>query len=270
MRHLLLILSVIFSGYYGITQCEDFNVDTLVYHPTCHGFSDGAIDLLITGAAAPVTAEITDSDGTLLNADGTGTIFILSGNQWYYIWVMDADGCFYEDSVFLIDPLPMEVDIEIVPPSSPDVCDGDIYINEVLNTCNDEGYTCIWLPDPGTEGCNLIDVCPDNYTLYINDACGCSSVTEDIFLPGSLTGIQEDELLEIELKYLSKGLAQLKEALAEKITIEWYTLTGQLQRIECTNSGENIVNIPITSGLYFYRVLDEVGHNIGGGRLMIP
>lgn len=267
MRQFLFLFSVFLLAAQSFAQCEDFIVDTVIYHPTCHGFSDGAIYINVSGGSDPIDIEISDSLGNILNADGTGLANILAGGEWYYIFVTDGDGCVYEDSVYLMDPLPIEVDYEIIPPSAPDLCDGDVLINDVLNTCNDEGYSCFWTPDPGADGCDLIDVCPGNYTLLINDACGCSHVTDDIFLPGSLTGLESNVQHNLALGYSGNRQAVFSSPFNEDIWVEWYSISGALLDVQKVEAGQESVSTPQNTGIYLYRIVRNDQTVIGRGKL---
>jgi len=267
MRYFILLLSLLSLSVASFAQCEDFVVDTLVYHPTCHGFSDGSISLDMSGGTSPYEVIITDDEGNIWMPPPGGSIFTLAGDECYFIYVEDADGCIYEDTVCLIDPDPIEVELEIINPSAPDICDGAILIDTVYNTC-DEGFSCIWAPDPGAVDCDLIDVCPDNYVLVINDNCGCSAVAE-AFLPGSLSSLDKNNSTLEKFKVKQQaGILQLSQAADENLYVECYDISGKKITTVQVFAGQQIFEVNMESGLLIYVIRGVDGEVLGNGSVM--
>ena len=207
-----------------------------------------------------------DEDGNIIEPPMGGPINSLS-DGCYYAYVEDAEGCIYEDTICLNANGPIEVELEIINPSAPDLCDGAILIDTVYGLCGEE-YSCFWSPDPGAEDCDLIDICPGDYLLTINDECGCSVVIE-AFLPGSLSGINDKTFQENRVSVTNQnGLLYLNTIQNEAIRIDFYDTTGKKVSQTQVLAGEQEVNCSLESGLLIYLIYDSKGSVIGQGKVM--
>lgn len=251
MKKITLLLSMGLFSVLASAQCEDFEVTINITDPTCHGFSDGNVSLEITGATAPVTIEITDEDDVVLNAGGAGVANTLSGDHFYYVSVVDDAGCTFEGETFLTDPDPLEPVLTIVDESAPGACDGSITIDTVYGVCG-ESYGCFFSgPEPG-EDCTYEGLCEGDYTITINDECGCS-VVADATIDG-FSGIEEDEESKITVLPGANGVLTVTGEL-DNARIFIYDITGKEVYQNNLNTGVNELNLSINSGIYIYSIL---------------
>ncbi|MFH1320533.1 MAG: gliding motility-associated C-terminal domain-containing protein, partial [Bacteroidota bacterium] len=137
------------------------------YNITCNGFTDGSIDLTVTGGTTPYTFFWNTSD-TIEDLTGIG-----SGN--YTVTVSDANGCTDSPSITLTEPAVLASSV-----SSPTVAGG---YNITCNGVNDGSidhtvtggttpYTFFWSNGATTE--DLSGLGAGSYIVFITDANGCS------------------------------------------------------------------------------------------------
>lgn len=175
MKYLILFLFGI-SALSATSQCTGYAVTITVQHPTCYQFSDGSVSAFTTGGNGGENWVITDSLGNTVSVNGTANIL---GGGWYYITVVDMMGCTLTDSVQLIDPLPMTVDVTIVDALCWNDSSGSITIDNLYNpTGNPNLVNYFWNPNPnsvGTSADSTGQVPAGTYSLTVNDENGCSA-----------------------------------------------------------------------------------------------
>jgi len=197
MKNLFLIPFIVVC-FRAEAQCEAFEMGLDVSHPTCYNFQDGNIDVTTAGGTLPVNGTITNVLGMIV--DFEKKTFGMMGEGWYYVYVVDGNGCELYDSVYLINPPQMQALITVTDPTFTGACDGIAQVDTVLNAQGD--YAAIgyfWSPD-GPYGIGQTiktGLCDANYNLVINDALGCS-ITEYMAV-GSVGIIEESENAKIRL-----------------------------------------------------------------------
>jgi gliding motility-associated-like protein len=174
-----------------ITMTEGLFLDFVVNEPTCFGFSDASIIVLVEDESGDLIFSITDEDGDLRNIDNSNAANSL-GSGWYYINVDDGTACNGEDSIFIDQPAQIDADLTIGNPQ----CYGDALgwarVDEVYNAGGDlDNISYIWVPNPSGVGGIGADSAwamgEDTYILTINDDNGCSrDFTFEITEPDSL------------------------------------------------------------------------------------
>lgn len=166
-------------------------VDILFNEPTCFGFSDGSITVNVTDPTGDEVIEITDTDGTLLNEGGSNTANTLNSG-WYYFSVDLGDGCALSDSIELLDPPQLNVQLNVQDPQCYGDKTGYAIVDTVYNWQGDwDEVVYIWAPDPpdisGVGSDSIYDLTDGEYTLTINDGNGCSRVFDfDVTEPTEL------------------------------------------------------------------------------------
>jgi hypothetical protein len=252
----------------SFAQCEDFGVSLFSNNPTCHDYSDGYIIATVSGATEPVDIEFSNEDG-LVFFDVEDEIDGLEGDQWYFIYVEDGAGCVFDDSVYLTNPPALEIEFGIIDPSSPDSCDGGVYVDTVYNACLYEGFDCYWPAAPEIDTCALLDVCPGFYTLVFTDICGCSIVAE-AFLPGSLENIDEAVKVTNQVSLISQQNEFYLNAAQEKtVFIDFFDTSGKIVKRNQVLAGELKTDLEAINGLLIYVIRDEDGDVIGKGKVML-
>ncbi|MBK7944915.1 MAG: hypothetical protein IPJ85_06210 [Flavobacteriales bacterium] len=89
--------------------------------------------------------------------------------------ITDDNGCTITQAFTIIDAVPLQVSLQVLPASCPGVCDGSA---GVIVTGGQTDYTYDWQPPPGGTGqgtANVTGLCPQAYSLTITDAAGCDS-----------------------------------------------------------------------------------------------
>ena len=100
----------------GIAPCDDSDCITIeviedcliegvisTVQPSCYGFSDGSVSIVVTEATGVVSYTISNASGDIVNVDNDNAAFDLS-EGWYYFLIEDEFPCTYIDSVFLENP----------------------------------------------------------------------------------------------------------------------------------------------------------------------
>jgi gliding motility-associated-like protein len=145
--------------------------------PSCFGFNDGSATISVTGGTGSLTFEITNSVGTIVNIGNSNTANNLT-EGWYYFNVSDDFPCNYVDSVQLVAPSQLMIDLVVTDPLCYGVPTGLAVADTVYNyegSYNQISY--FWSPQSG--GVNglgedtLFNVGAGQYTLLINDENGC-------------------------------------------------------------------------------------------------
>ena len=158
--------------------------------PSCNGLSDGSATISISGQNGSVTFVITDSLGNQVNTLNSNTANNL-GEGWYYFEVTDQS-CTLIDSVFLDDPEPISIVLDITDPLCYGIPDGFVVVDTVLNAQgNYNNITYNWNPNPNGQNGVGQDTLPNigggQYTLLVDDEVGCSeTVTFTVTYPDSL------------------------------------------------------------------------------------
>lgn len=255
------------SNFISNAQCDSFAMSFDVSQPTCYNFSDGNIDVTTTGGLEPIYGEITNENGIIV--DGGKKTFLLIGGGWYYIYVIDANGCELFDSVYLINPAEMIAQINFTNPSSLAACDGVAEVDSVLNYQGDFaniGY--YWSPGgPLGIGQNIKnDLCNDYYNLVINDEFGCS-IVEQLTIGSASSGSNiSDEMIRVFPNPTNNNQTlNIELNQSTNVTIQLIDINGKLIQeifsgeLTETNSDFQISFEELPSGIYFYSIVLEDG-----------
>jgi hypothetical protein len=253
------LMILIFAGVQNAqAQCEDFEMTITVSHPTCYNYSDGNISVSTTGGTAPVNGTITNENGIIV--DNGKKTFSLMGGGWYYIYLVDANGCELYDSVYLDNPPKMIAQMVLTDPSFTGACDGVAEIDTVLNyqgAYENIGY--FWSPG-GPYGIGQTiktDLCDANYNVVINDEIGCHII--EYMAVGSV-GVQEED--DSEKMLLFPNPAQQFTTLQTQQPIVEFFVTDYAGRRIIQLSGETKTEIAIDlndlpNGLYQLGIVFE-------------
>ncbi|MCF8457796.1 MAG: T9SS type A sorting domain-containing protein [Bacteroidales bacterium] len=150
-----LVVTAILSDYNG-------------YNISCHGLSDGWIDVTVTGGVSPYTYSWTPSASTQdLNN-------LVVGN--YALIVIDANGCAAELSYTLTEPVDLDLLVTVSNYNGFGVscngeCDGDILITPTGGVAP---YSYIWNTGAITD--HISSLCAGFYSVTVTDANGCFGV----------------------------------------------------------------------------------------------
>ena len=142
------------------------------YQVSCFGVCDGSVDVDASGGIPPYSYSwVTVPGGT-----GVGAVDTLSGlcPGLYEITVTDDNGCnSTPDTVEVIEPDPLTLNLVGTNPSCYDLCDGSVLGTPAGGTAP---YSFAWTPAPGGgQGtANPFGMCAGIYDVTLTDDNGCS------------------------------------------------------------------------------------------------
>ncbi len=247
---------------YDLTQPSELNVilSSTLYpsgnNISCNGFSDGAIDLEITGGTQNYSYNWTTLNGSGLvsiNEDQQG----LSGGL-YSVAVTDANGCTISDSIVLTEPDSLEVlnSVSIFNSGNNISCTGldDGTIDVTVNG-GSSGYAYLWttLDGSGLNNGNedQTGLSAGTYNLTVEDINGCMTST--------VITLTEPDSLIVNINVLSDYYGNAVSCTGNKdgeieasviggspgYTINWSSNQG-INGYTLTNLGEGTYTINVT------------------------
>jgi hypothetical protein len=253
MKNLLLISCISLFTSLSWSQCEDFEMTITSYNPTCHHFCDGAIFVVTSGGVGPMEVVFLDSEGNIWTpGPGTEDHSLCSG--CYDVIVTDSMGCELTDSVCLINPDLIEVDLLVTSPTYPGACDGIVEADTVYGyqgAYESIGY--FWtIPDVPFESL-VTDVCAGEYMLTINDEFGCSGVFD--FALGSLAEIPLNANLNVEVFFdQTTGDLIVKNSNENSLNIKLLSMSGQVVFDSEISSEITTYSPNLNTGIYLYTI----------------
>lgn len=219
-------------------------VSTTVTPVLCHGDSNAAIDVSVTGGTPPY--DIQPSPSELMNL--TAGIYIIT--------ITDANGFVTSSTIVIPEPEPIDVIINTSAANGTNP-DGSATANATGGTGN---YTYEW--SNGAFGQTVEGLPADEYSVTVSDDNGCSVILTVIV--ESITGI--NDLKDFEMKVFPNPVTNY-------FRVEWLN-DGQLEKIEILDllgravpftqeylsNGVNILlEKNISQGTYFLKVELENG-----------
>ncbi len=136
---------------------------------TCGSLCDGTASVAVSGGSPGYTYAWTPAVTGQGTPDATG---LCAGS--YSVLITDANGCTITQSFTILDAVPLDVSLQVLPASCPDACDGEA---GVIVTGGQAPYAFAWSPEPGAgQGTAAVTgLCPQAYSLVITDAVGCDT-----------------------------------------------------------------------------------------------
>jgi gliding motility-associated-like protein len=167
------------SQLFTINEPAELTLDFTFNDPTCYLFNDGSVQVNTTGGNGGNIIAITDSLGNNLNGGSDAANQLVDG--WYYATITDSEGCTVSDSVELIQPGELLIDLTVSQPACFGIASGFAQVDSVYNATGDPnqvGY--FWNPNPsalpnGIGATFINQLGPGDYSLTINDENGCSN-----------------------------------------------------------------------------------------------
>ncbi|HRD52570.1 MAG TPA: SprB repeat-containing protein, partial [Flavobacteriales bacterium] len=137
---------------------------------TCGGSCDGTASVVVAGGTPNYTYLWTPN----VTGQGTPNAAGLCAGP-YSVLITDANGCTFTQAFTILDAVPLQVSLQVLPATCPDACDGSA---GVIVTGGQQPYTYDWQPLPGGgQGTpNVTGLCAQAYTLLITDAVGCDTL----------------------------------------------------------------------------------------------
>lgn len=137
---------------------------------TCGGQCDGTASVAVSGGVPTYTYQWTPAPG---GGQGTANATGLCAGA-YSVLITDANGCTFTQPFTILDAVPLQISLQVLPASCPGDCDGSA---DVIVTGGQAPYSYNWQPAPsGGQGTpNATGLCAQAYSLTITDFLGCDS-----------------------------------------------------------------------------------------------
>ncbi|NNC82069.1 MAG: T9SS type B sorting domain-containing protein, partial [Flavobacteriales bacterium] len=166
------------NEFFVMEEPEELTFEFDVTDVSCSGFTDGAVTVTVSGGVPPYMITWQDSTGTVISMTDS---IVDVGEGWYYVSVIDLNGCTGNDSVEVTTPNPLIVPIDFVPYNGFGVtcvndCNGTIFAPVTGGT---EPYNYDWSdqacagPYISDEPAVLGGLCAGTYFLNVTDDQGC-------------------------------------------------------------------------------------------------
>ena len=148
-------------------------------NPFCGGTCDGTVTSSPSGGTPPYSYQWTDGSN---NPIGNQPSLSNLCPDTYTVVVTDANNCTINDVVNLTAPPAIIITQDsIVSASCGGACNGAVFITV---TGGAPGYTFEWFPFgssvPVSTSEDPTGLCPDNYTVVVTDATGCTATLNDV------------------------------------------------------------------------------------------
>jgi hypothetical protein len=257
MKNSLLIICLTIITNFAWSQCDGFEVVITLQNPTCHGFSDGSVNMTASGGNSPYNYILADTAGTIIDCpDGIGNVLT---DGCYVVTVTDSLGCIETDTVYLVDPDPITVDLIITDPTYPGACDGIVIADMVYGyqgAYESIGY--FWTIPGAPAGNEVTDICSGEYNLTINDEYGCSAAFD--FALGSLAELPIIAKEDFEVfTNRQNGVLIVKNNVVNRAGIKLLNLAGQVVFESEINSGNVAFTPNLKHGVYLYTIRSNQG-----------
>ena len=162
----------IFQDSVFVDQPDPFLANEVVTPVSCHGGSDGVIDITPTGGTPPFYYAWFNSTYAL--AVQTEDLVGFEADV-YQLEVTDSNGCFYEMFIDLPEPDSLIINYTIKQVTCYGWSDGAI---DVTITGGNPPYVYSWSNGNPTE--DLVDVVSDIYTMIVVDTKGCTDTLSEL------------------------------------------------------------------------------------------
>lgn len=176
-------IDMLLSGFYQVTitdangctmpaggfisqPAQPLTITPTVIDPSCYGYSDGSINLAITGGTAPYYVEWGDTNEFLLNNPSELLSNLHLGD--YFFRVTDENGCLVEQYINVGQPDTINVDITVTDVTCFGGSDGAI---DLAPTGGTTPYGFVW--SNGSTIQNQNNLTSGDYSFVLTDAQGC-------------------------------------------------------------------------------------------------
>lgn len=153
------------------------------YNVSCNGANDGSITQIVSGGTSPYS--FAWSGPNVYSSSSQNISGLVAGT--YYLQVTDTNGCFYDDTLTLIEPPIINIAVVVSDATCPAFTNGSI---DITVTGGTPAYTYSWT-GPGAFTSNLEDIsglAAGDYDLTVTDNNGCTkTIRITVSQPGTLT-----------------------------------------------------------------------------------
>mgnify|MGYP000716197513 CR=1 FL=1 len=227
-----------------LAEPEAFLVNESSKPVTCHGDTDGSVEVLVTGGTAPYVYYWPDGSGSP-SKEG-----LRAGT--YTVGILDNNGCYFTEEIMVKEPKPLVATPYTI---------NNTLCNASLNVVPSGGtapYSLEW--EHGPTGGFIGDLCPGEYTVEITDGKGCTGTRT---LEVSANYSKEEISIEVIVNpYHQNGDIVVKLPYDDLVSVHVYTPGGRLVEIITTEqpSEEKELHLNLdlnkyTNGVYLVEVV---------------
>ena len=176
-------------GTFTLLVSEDptsaFTISSTISEVSCYSYSDGKINVSLSGGASPYTYNWYDHNMQLISSNPlsfniTDSLENLSSNS-YIIQVIDDDNCTITDTFNVSQPSPITMVTSSVPVSCNSLSDGQLSVVVSGGTPN---YSYSWNTIPPQNNPNAVFLSSGTYLLTVTDANNCvDTISETVLEP---------------------------------------------------------------------------------------
>ena len=176
-------------GTFTLLVSEDptsaFTISSTISEVSCYSYSDGKINVSLSGGASPYTYNWYDHNVQLISSNPlsfniTDSLENLSSNS-YIIQVIDDDNCTITDTFNVSQPSPITMVTSSVPVSCNSLSDGQLSVVVSGGTPN---YSYSWNTIPPQNNPNAVFLSSGTYLLTVTDANNCvDTISETVLEP---------------------------------------------------------------------------------------
>ena len=141
-----------------LVRIDNPQLEAELYNPTCYSSNDGQIILSVQNQGQPYISQW--SNGQI------GDLLTNLSADWYTLTYQDTFACIYKDSFELIAPLPLNVQVNVLPET-------DMTFASIQLLVNGGTAPYILMLDGNSVGINIDSIAAGNYLLEVLDSLGC-------------------------------------------------------------------------------------------------
>jgi gliding motility-associated-like protein len=228
------------SGGFIAEPALALNADPTIIEPSCFGFTDGSIDLLITGGTSPYVMNWGDEEELLLN--NPSELISGLGKGEYLFRITDKNKCKIEQILTVGEPDTIDVEVIVKDVSCYEGSDGEIALVPNGGTTP---YTYVW--SNASTNQNQANLVTGHYSFLLTDDNGCT-FSGNPFV---------DQEIDINIFHHITGLSCVDQNDAE---IEVQTAGGVQPYVWSWSNGESTENITdLFAGTYDLLITDDFG-----------
>jgi gliding motility-associated-like protein len=201
-----------------LTEPAELTLGTNTVDASCFGACDGSIIALANGGTVSGAYDYNWSGGIAGTSDAQAQN-VCAGN--YTLVVTDDNGCSISENLTITEPVEIVINSAVATPEiCPDDCNGTIVITgtNIVNYSIDGGATFQALGD-------FTNLCPDDYTIVVEDANGCQISQVESVDPAP--GIDAEFTVSPESATQLAAQFETVNLSNNATSYEWYTDLGQ-------------------------------------------
>lgn len=157
-----------------VEELNPIQADLAFVKPTCHGFADGQVGILVVSGGVGTTGQFADYDyvWNSIPLQTTPIAYDLVGNKKYEVVITDAQGCKGTASIFLTQPNPIVLTTTKVDAKCYDSKDGEA---EVIAKGDNPNFIYQWDDADNQTSAKAVNLKAGSYKVTVLDDKNCSA-----------------------------------------------------------------------------------------------